>query len=265
MKLAYSAFYGLSQAQIAGCGFSVRAMRADPDRIVRRHSHDGAHAIAILRGKYLSLASPDGPLGALDIVFNPDGVEHADTFEGTNGAFVALSFEPQQFPRLSGDPIRPMTLRQPKAIAAIAGIMGQITSQSGAIPEMVEANVLALINCATPPSPPRGNAIPPRWALAARERLQSAAVGISIVDLAQSEGLHPVSFSRAFRRYFGVPPSEFAMAARLTNAAQQLARSRQPIAQIGLRWGFFDQAHFTRLFRRRFGAAPAQFRKLIQS
>lgn len=265
MRLAYSAFYGLPQSRFDGCGYSVRAMRADPDRIVRRHGHDGAHVIAVLSGKYLSLASSGAPLGAMDIVYNPHGVEHADTFDGENGAFLALSFDPLRFPRVTGDAPEPFMLRKPHALAAIMRILAQLKSPSSKVPELIEDNVIALADCAAPLAPETGNAVPPAWALAARDQLCSAEARIGIVDLAAGAGMHPVAFSRAIRRYFGKAPLELALEFRLTNAARQLARGNRPISQIGLRWGFYDQAHFSRLFRRRFGAPPGAFRRIFQS
>jgi len=47
---------------------------------------------------------------------------------------------------------------------------------------------------------------------------------------------------------------------RLAAARRQLAGSKQPIGDIALDCGFYDQAHLGRCFRRRYGTSPAAFR-----
>jgi AraC-like DNA-binding protein len=77
--------------------------------------------------------------------------------------------------------------------------------------------------------------------------------------------MHPVAFSRAFRRCFGKAPLAYGLEARLRSSAQDLARGASPISDIAQRWGFFDQAHFSRHFQTCFGASPGQFRRIFQS
>jgi AraC family transcriptional regulator len=261
MRLAYATFFGLQDRTLDGFGFTVRTMRADPDRIVQRHAHDGAHAIAVLSGKYLSLASIGAPLRAAAIVYNPHGVEHADSFDGGDGAFLAISFDPEVFPALPGETPLPGTLNQPAALKAVFRLLDRCC---GGDPQELEASVLQIAACGTPRVDDQVFRDPPRWARDAYDRLRSGDVALSVAELARTQGMHPVAFSRAFRRYFGASPMSLAMEARLHRSAQDLARGRASIAGIGLKSGFFDQAHFSRLFRKRYGATPGQFRRAFQ-
>jgi AraC-like DNA-binding protein len=47
---------------------------------------------------------------------------------------------------------------------------------------------------------------------------------------------------------------------RLENARRDLARSGEPVAAVGRRWGFADAAHFSRSFRAAYGISPRQWR-----
>lgn len=261
MRLAYAAFFGFPDRTLDGFGFTVRAMRADPNRIVQRHVHDGAHAIAVLSGKYVSMASQGTPLRAADIVYNPHGVEHADTFDGDDGAFLAVSYDPDVFPSVPGERPVPFTLGQPAALISAFKLLDHALARRGPDPQELEASVLHIAACGAPPAREDNFREPPRWARDAHDRLRSGGEAPSVGALARAQGMHPVAFTRAFRRYFGTSPMSLAMEARLHRSAQALARGRDSIAAIGLKSGFFDQAHFSRLFRKRYGATPGQFRR----
>ena len=49
---------------------------------------------------------------------------------------------------------------------------------------------------------------------------------------------------------------------RVQRAADALARSSAPLAQIALDAGFADQSHFTRVFRTAHGVTPQRWRAL---
>ena len=53
---------------------------------------------------------------------------------------------------------------------------------------------------------------------------------------------------------------EYVRALRIERAARELVDTDTPIAEIGLRFGFFDQSHFSRVFKRHTGLTPAAFR-----
>ena len=265
MRLAYGRFFGLDHRADAGPGFTVRTMRADPNRRVEPHVHEGAHAVAILGGTYRSLASPGATLGAGEIVFNPHGTEHADTFDGEDGRFLTISYDPVLYPSLAGDAARPFVLDGVPALAAVFAILRQLASLGRSDPFSLEAAALQIASLGAPAIPEPAARHLPRWAFLARDRLASGEAGVSVANLASQEGMHPVAFSRAFRRYFGKAPLAYGLEARLRGSAQELARGASPISDIALKWGFFDQAHFSRHFQNRFGAPPGQFRRAIQS
>lgn len=264
MQLAYAHFYGLDQSSDAGPGFTVRAMNADPNRIVEPHVHEGAHAVAVLGGVYRSLASPDVPLHVGDIVFNPHGVEHADSFDGAQGRFLTVSYDPGLYPAQKGETRLPTTLAHTNALAAVYAIIRHLRSPEAPDSQALEAAVLHIAHCAAPPSFETKRR-PPGWATRARDRLVSGEAELTVAHLASEQGMHPVAFARTFRRYFGKAPLAFGLEARLRSSAQDLARGKLPISEIGLKWGFCDQAHFSRQFRLHFGASPGQFRRTIQS
>jgi len=84
---------------------------------------------------------------------------------------------------------------------------------------------------------------------------------LSLGELARQAGIHPVHFSRAFRRWFGTTPGDYLRARRIGWAAERLARDPSlPITEVALAAGFYDHSHFHRAFRARLGLSPRTYR-----
>lgn len=77
-------------------------------------------------------------------------------------------------------------------------------------------------------------------------------------------GLGACSFSRAFRRSFGMPPYAYLIVRRIERARRMLVETVEPIKAIAVACGFADQAHLTRLFSRELGATPAALRRSVR-
>lgn len=63
-----------------------------------------------------------------------------------------------------------------------------------------------------------------------------------------------------FRDHLATTPGHYITDRRMTRAAELLARTSLPIAEIALLVGYGDQAAFSRAFRRAAGSAPGEFR-----
>lgn len=64
---------------------------------------------------------------------------------------------------------------------------------------------------------------------------------------------------RRFRNHCGLPPHQWLTQLRLERALPRVIAG-QPLSEIALSLGFYDQAHFSRLFRRTYGLPPARLR-----
>jgi AraC family transcriptional regulator len=269
MQLAYGAFYGVPGTSVSGPGFEAKILAADPGRIVTRHGHEGAHIVAILSGRYLSLAAPGAVLAPADIVFNPAHTEHCDTFDSRDGTFLAVAFDPEHFPiRINARPT-PRLLASLQSLRAAVALLALLRRWQHADPGDVEAAVLALAECAF--VEPGGDhryqtKPPPSWLAQAHERiLDHRDSHISVARLARAANMHPVSFSRAFRQRYGLTPQALSLETRLQRASADLARTGKPIAVIAQDHGFFDQPHFSRHFYLKTGASPGAFRAQFRS
>ncbi|MBI4564115.1 MAG: helix-turn-helix transcriptional regulator [Planctomycetes bacterium] len=106
---------------------------------------------------------------------------------------------------------------------------------------------------------------PPPWLSDARDLLREQfSQRLTIHEIAQAVGVHPVHLAREFRRFYGYTVGGFVRHLRLVYSCKKLVQSRMPLREIALAGGFFDQSHFARTFKRHFGKTPEDYRRAFQ-
>lgn len=79
--------------------------------------------------------------------------------------------------------------------------------------------------------------------------------------LAKIQGMSKSKFEREFKKLFHMSPASYHLQTRLRWARNDLLYTSNPISQIAIDRGFFDQSHFTKRFATTYGITPLQFRK----
>ncbi len=104
------------------------------------------------------------------------------------------------------------------------------------------------------------------WLLRARERLRTEFHRpFRMMDLAVELGVHPVYFTRAFRRRFGCTPADYVRQVRMEEAHRLLAHTPTRLSDVAAATGFADQSQFTKQFHRRIGMSPGRYRAAIRT
>ncbi len=85
---------------------------------------------------------------------------------------------------------------------------------------------------------------------------------LTLDDIARSCGINRDKLTRGFRELYHCTVAEALSEHRLRQARQMLAASDLPVASIGYRCGYLNNASFTRAFSRRFGMAPTAMRRV---
>jgi AraC family transcriptional regulator len=125
----------------------------------------------------------------------------------------------------------------------------------------VETVVLEIMSCLVHDSSPPTQA--PRWLHRAKEFLRAhSSVSVGLRDVADEVGVHPVYCARAFRRAVGCTVSAYLRALRLLEAGELILEEKQSLAEVALRVGFADQAHFTRTWSRDLGFTPGRLQRM---
>ncbi len=71
-------------------------------------------------------------------------------------------------------------------------------------------------------------------------------------------GAHPAHLVRSFTRTYGIAPHAYVLSRRVELARRRLLDG-EPLAEVAVGVGFYDQAHFTRHFKRYAGITPGRF------
>ena len=113
-----------------------------------------------------------------------------------------------------------------------------------------------------------GEARAPRLTDADRQRIQGyvhehLAREVTTKDLAEMTGYSLHHFARLFKNTLGLPPHRYLLDCRVNAAREHLAAGALPLAEIALRCGFGNQAHFTGIFKLRTGLAPGEYRRRL--
>jgi AraC family transcriptional regulator len=89
-------------------------------------------------------------------------------------------------------------------------------------------------------------------------------LSVRVADLAAIVQLSISHFSRAFRKSFGETPIAYVKVRRIRHAQVIMLNTREPLSQVALDCGMYDQAHFTRVFRKIVGISPSVWRRRFQ-
>lgn len=100
-----------------------------------------------------------------------------------------------------------------------------------------------------------------RRILAARTMIDERwAEKLTLDKLSRACGLNRAKLTRGFREMYDCSIADALAEKRLEGARGLLLSTDLPIASIGYRCGYLNNASFTRAFTRRFGTAPTQYR-----
>jgi AraC family transcriptional regulator len=268
MLLKHMQFYGRFDTRCDVAGFSLARLHAlGPERLVEPHEHEDGHFIVVLEGRYRSSArGASALLGPGDVLWNPPGTRHVDTFAGAGGRFLAMSVKAGQARalglaeggarRLLGAPRKGALLLAAQPMSLDLGGLLDVEDACRQLCVLTRA-ALGKRDAAVDAD---ADTREPTWLrLCMEQLLDECEQPLRLAALARTAGVHPVSLSRAFRRHYGISPGQLQRRAQLNRAAQRL-REKQPVAQVAAELGFADQSHFTRLFRVEYGCTPAAWR-----
>lgn len=87
----------------------------------------------------------------------------------------------------------------------------------------------------------------------------------TIQALAAQAGMSPSTFKRTFNAHLPVPPHEYVLRWRLSEAARRLRETEQPVTRISEAIGFASNTSFNKAFQRIYHCTPGTYRTLIKA
>ncbi|HEX6740474.1 MAG TPA: helix-turn-helix domain-containing protein [Sphingomicrobium sp.] len=236
-------------------GLRASLVRYAGGAVLEPHAHAAGSVSVVLAGMIeedVGRRTEVGRLGSL--VAKPAGVEHCNRV-GRDGA-ILLAVSGKDSEAITAGGWR-WTQSHP---AAALGLQLARALNSGAAADAEQLfDLLGLVAELRPARTPTA------WLDSIRSRLEREPNPPSVAELAGLKGVHPVYLARAFRQRFGCSLRDYRRRARVRRAANLLASSTLPIAEIAARLDFFDQSHLCRDFRAELAVSPRAYRAIVRS
>ncbi len=241
--------------------------RFAPGQTLPWHGHERSSLSVLLDGaNTLELRNTRFELNPFDIAFKPSAVEHRNRY-GTGSGARCLIVELEQG-WIDSLGARGPLLTTPWSLSSRAlsdvgrRLYDEFMKPDDLTALSVEMICAELMVQAARSSRASTTAHPPAWLQKVREMLHEYyRENLTLEQLAQIANVHPVHLAQTFRSVYSCTIGEYVRHLRVTRAADELARTNQPLAEIALRCGFYDQSHFNRVFKRYIKVTPAQYRK----
>lgn len=263
IHLSRGEFFGRVVAAAQWESFRVSETLYARGALLPWHRHEESYLTFVLAGGYRERTDRrTQSCGARAVVLHPAGESHEDDFAERPTRCLNVVPSPSFTARLGGAvvPLERGDLAEGAHVASIgARLSAELRRADAASPLIVEGLLLELFGVL---SRERDARVGPAWLTEVRSLLaRRFAEKVTLAELAEAVGVHPVHLARAFRKHCGTSIGEHVRALRLEHARAEVLAG-VPLAEVAVRSGFADQSHFTKAFSRAFGVGPAEYRRI---
>ena len=242
-------------------GFGVRWLDFAPALSLPPHAHAQVCIAVVLDGGFEGTwGGRDGSASAGTLIVEPAGEPHANRFFEASGARVVAI---QPVDGLAANPEHACRGARPDALGVAWRMASELRRPDDVTPLALEGlsmELLAIASRAFRAAEPGAGWLSRATQIVEEQYAQPMSLGV----IAAEVGVHPIHLARSFRSRHGRSVGTFLREVRVRRAAERLANSEEPIAEIALAVGFVDQSHLNRWFVRLVGATPAAYRRQLR-
>ncbi|HLJ74231.1 MAG TPA: AraC family transcriptional regulator [Thermoanaerobaculia bacterium] len=251
----------LALGQAFGCvphrwsaeGIALSPVIHHEPRINVEHAHEAAFVTMMLDGVYTEKAGLRRfRFEQFTTLFHAASIDHQDFIGGSGVRLLIFEFQPDLI-----DAGQLRGLRDLSGSRAAWDMLALYRSAASIEPLEFESRSMSLVAAITSVKTPRDLPSVQRARDYLHANFRSA---VTMRDVARAAAVHPVYLGQAFHRQLGETIADYVKRLRVRAAAEQLSRTRTPIAEIAFDLGFCDQSHFQRVFKKFCRVTPAEFR-----
>lgn len=228
------------------------------------HTHELAFFALQLEGDYREQYRQQlKEFGPLTIAFRPAGIPHQDEIGPRGVRLFEIEIRPVWQKRLqdcSGGLDQAFDDCGGGALVWL-GIKLFLETRESQPDELCAESLLSELVANVAHLPHENAKSSPSWLNRVVDKLNSQyCERLTLDELGQEAGVHPVHLSRVFRNCVGEGIGEYVHRLRIQAACRQMVIPHHTLADVAIETGFADQSHFTRAFRRLTGMSPGAFR-----
>lgn len=266
IKLQPGTFYGDKTKGLEVGGFRLTESVYQPGTSLPPHSHEQAHFIAVLSGRYaetIGRTRAQRTQGAT--LFLPPDIPHEERHHVAGRHFM-VEIESDALGRWRerpGDFTCPVDFASDKARRITGLLHEEFCEPDESSPLVVEGLVLLLLSLVAERRPASHREPPPFLEQARRFIHDQLGSAFTIEQLAEAVGVNRWQLTRAFQKHHRCTPGEYVRRERFELARRELARPGRSLAEVAQHTGFSDQSHFSREFKFCTGITPRQYQRQI--
>lgn len=226
------------------------------------HSHDNAHLSFCLRGEMVVGRKKHTGIHTVSERFSyiRPGEEHQTSMPAKMGKNINLELEPGflRLYALKESHLEKMSTL-PGASLTMLRLFNELSFNGAGLEDNLHVLILSMLQDRY------GDNItdPPVWVKLVRELLHDNwNQEISLKEIATLAGVHPVTISKYFTRYFACTLGEYRRRLKLERALPMISSTNRSLTKIAYACGFYDQSHFIRAFKASTNLLPSHLRTL---
>jgi AraC family transcriptional regulator len=230
---------------------------------IGRHAHDLPFISLLLHGRYRErVGAAVSDIDGRAAVVHPAGESHQDEFDAQGATIFSVDLPPDW---LEVAAVHDRSVNSgPHVSAAVLRVAREMERGGDAARWFVESAILHLVGslARAVERNHRKRRSSPGWVKRIADYLQdNYAKKISLAELADVAGVHPVYMARHFHKTYACTIGDYVRAVRVDRALADLLHSDRSVADIAAEHGFSDQSHLSRLVRSHTGRTPGEWRK----
>lgn len=248
-------------------GFYLTETAYAPKAKVSKHFHQHTCFCLVLKGIYTEVYREKAiECKASHLIFRPAEEVHSDHFGNHSTSCLIIEFRNEWLENFRKGSVKldePASFQSNLLVWLAMRLRNEYRQTDDFTSLTVEGLMLEMVaeigRNTVKSSEPRQ----PHWLKQAREILhENFAERMSLSEIAESVGIHPVYLAEIFRQHYQCTIGEYIRRLRIEFASSEISKTDAPLADIGLASGFSHQAHFSRTFKRLTGLTPAQYRTI---
>lgn len=241
-----------------------------PDLKVPTHSHRHACLGLVIRGAYAEAYRKTAlEFKPLQLKFRPAEEPHSNIYYKLPVHCFFIEFETrwlQRVGRHAGALNAPTVIRDSSLVWLVMKLRRETRRIDALSPLIIEGLLLEIVVELSRRSGKTSERRRPEWLTRARDFIHgSFTEHLTLSEIAQAAGVHPVYLATVFRQFYGYSVGEYVRRLRIDYACRTISTSDVSLAHVALDAGFPNQSQFSRTFKRLTGLTPAQYRSALRS
>ncbi len=270
VRINSTGFYGGQSASWQLAGLTLSESIYPKNLKMPAHRHEPAYFGIVLSGAYdETVERKTRHCKQLTTVFHPQGESHSVAFQNREARIFRIELNQRwhnQVEDYAKIPCNSAAFHGGFLASLALRIYNEYRNRDKWSPLAVEGLSFEILAEVSRAAEKRSAPRVPRWLDQVREIIASRLnETVSLQEMAEQVGVHPVHLARAWRKHFNCTIGEFIRRLRIEAACEEIACSDAPLSEIALGVGFYDQSHFSNTFKRIVGFTPAAYRAICRS